>query len=63
VEDTPPRSEEGRALLALQRPAHRCSGVSQMLLYVETWLPLLSVAVTAAILCGVFSFIMGRAER
>jgi hypothetical protein len=39
------------------------SGASQMLLYVETWLPLLSVAVTVAILCGLASFMMGRAER
>jgi hypothetical protein len=62
VEHTPPRSKES--------PAPPTCGVgivalrgSKMLLYVETWLPLLSVAVTAATLCGLVSFMMGRAER
>jgi hypothetical protein len=33
-----------------------------MLLYVETWLPLLGVALTAAVFFAVASFIIGDAE-
>ena len=47
----------------MRRRARCSSGVNRMLLYVETWLPLLTVALAAAILFGVVSFMMGRAER
>ena len=50
----------GAAGMRRRARAHR---VSKMLLYVETWLPLLSVALTSAILCGLVSFMMGRAQR
>lgn len=33
-----------------------------MLLYVETWLPLLTVGLIVAILCGVASLIIERVE-
>jgi hypothetical protein len=33
-----------------------------MWLYVETWLPILAVALTAAICFSVASFVMGRAK-
>jgi hypothetical protein len=33
-----------------------------MLLYVQTWLPLLTITLTAAIFFGVASFIMGHAK-
>jgi hypothetical protein len=33
-----------------------------MLLYVESWLPLLIIALTAGIVFGVASFVMGRAS-
>jgi hypothetical protein len=33
-----------------------------MWLYIQTWLPLLSIALTAAICFGVASFIMGQAR-
>ena len=34
----------------------------QMLLYVQTWLPLLTITLTAAIFFSVASFIMGHAK-
>src|SRR5665647_3123055 len=34
----------------------------QMWLYVQTWLPLLSISFTAAICFGVASFVMGQAK-
>ena len=33
-----------------------------MLLYVQTWLPLLTVTLTAAIFCGVASLMIVRAK-
>jgi len=33
-----------------------------MWLYVQTWLPLLSISLTAAICFGVASFVMGQAK-
>ena len=33
-----------------------------MLFYVQTWLPLLTVTLTAAIFCGVASLMMARAK-
>jgi hypothetical protein len=33
-----------------------------MWLYVQSWLPLLSISLTAAICFGVASFVMGRAK-
>jgi hypothetical protein len=33
-----------------------------MLLYVQTWLPLLTVTLTAAIFCGVASLMIARAK-
>jgi hypothetical protein len=33
-----------------------------MWLYIETWFPLLTIALTAAICFGVASFIMGQAR-
>ena len=63
MEHTPPRSKEGPAPPACGVGPRCSSGVNRMLLYVETWLPLLTVALAAAILFGVVSFMMGRAER
>jgi hypothetical protein len=36
--------------------------MAQMLHYAQTWLPLLSAALTAAVVFGVASFIIGGAE-
>jgi hypothetical protein len=59
VERTPPRLNEGPAPADARRRAY--AGGSSVLLYVETWLPLLIMSLTVAILFGVAAFIMGRA--
>ena len=57
MEDTPPRSKEGRA-----RSVRLASGEAQMMHYAQTWLPLLSFALIAAVVFFLASFIGGGAE-
>ena len=61
MEASPPRSKEG--------PAPTPSGVGLaapgghfMLLYIESWLPLLACALIAAAIFGAASFIMERVD-
>jgi len=51
----------------VQQAAEKLCGVGpqedrQMWVYVQTWLPLLTVVLTAAICFGVAAFIMGQAK-
>jgi hypothetical protein len=50
-----------RARRWLMRGVGLIAGGSSVLVYVETWLPLLIMSLTVAILFGVAAFIMGRA--
>ena len=61
MEDTPPRSKEGPGADSMRRPA--CFREDRpMLHHMHAWLPLLSVALTAAVVFVLASFISGGIE-